>query len=93
MKKQIQNSFVKYSIEEGEVVIDYLFVDKRQRGNNLGYKLLDFVKSFAKRKEMNMALFAESDDDNFSNDELVEYYEDYGFESDADADQLMTYFL
>ena len=92
MTHNINKSWIQYSEECGEIVIDKLFVDPSERGQRKGFKLLDIVVKYAKDQKMNVGLYAESDEpDSLSNENLVNYYRDYGFESDGDCDQLMTY--
>jgi len=91
MRHKINKSYIMFSKENNEIVIDKLFVDPNERGQHLGYKLLDVAKKYADKKGLNLALYAESDDPVFSNYDLVEYYRNYGFESNGDCDQLMTY--
>jgi len=93
-KKYIKESYIQFSEESGEIVVDKLFVDALQRGLKLGYELLKIALDHARTLNLNLSLYAESDEpDIISNDKLVEYYSDFGFESDSDCDQLMTYFI
>ncbi len=94
MKKQyIGESFIQFSEECDEIVIDKLYVAKNQRGLKLGYELIKKALDFAESLNLNLSLYAESDEPNtISNEKLVEYYSDFGFESDSDCDQLMTYY-
>ena len=91
MKEILGKSWVQFSEECGEIVVDKVFVDPSERGRLRGYKLLDIVLEYARSQNMNIGLYAESDEETFSNEDLVEYYRNYGFESDGDCDQLMTY--
>ncbi len=92
MKSILLNSFIQFSEEGGELVVDKMEVSLGDRGQLLGHKLLDIALVCARKMELNLSLYAESDNpDSFSNEELVDYYRDYGFVSDGDCDQLMTY--
>lgn len=92
MKNEIKKSYIEYSIENEEVVVDKLYVAPDQRGQYLGHKLLTVALDYAKEIGLNLALYAEPDED-MEADKLVEYYENFGFESDSDCDQLMTYYV
>jgi GNAT superfamily N-acetyltransferase len=91
MKHEIGKSFIKYSKENGEIVVDELFVSPDQKGGKLGYALLDIARDFAELQKMNLALYAEVQSGYMDNDVLVEYYRKYGFESHPNSDQLMIY--
>ena len=92
MKHCIGKSFIKYNEDMGELVINKLYVHPSQRGQRLGYRLLDVAVDYAGSKNIaNVGLFAESDEDSLSNEKLIEYYKGYGFESDGDCDELMNY--
>jgi len=91
-KATIDNSYIILSIENDELIVDNLFVSADERGNKLGYKLLDMAVTKAKELGLTLSLYASPDEDDALDTEgLVAYYRDYGFESDPDCDQLMTY--
>jgi predicted GNAT family N-acyltransferase len=92
MKSEIGKSYIEFSEENEEIVVDKVFVHESQRGEYLGHKLLDIALNHAKSVNMNLSLYAEPDED-MEIEKLVEYYQDYGFESDGDCDQLMTYYI
>ena len=94
MKHINGKSYIQYSEGFGEIVIDKLFVHKDERGDKKGHSLLSFVLIASQNQGFNMSLCAESDEpSNINNEQLIEYYEEFGFESDADCDQLMTYYI
>ena len=92
IKAAIGNSYIQLSIENDELIVDSLFVSADERGNKLGYKLLDMAVNKAAELELTLSLYAEpQEDDALDAEGLIAYYRDYGFESDADCDQLMVY--
>jgi GNAT superfamily N-acetyltransferase len=93
MKQAINKSFIKFDADMDDIVIEKLFVHPSQRGKKLGHKLLDIALDYARENEMNVSLCAESDEETLSNEKLIKYYEDYGFESDGNCLELMTYFI
>lgn len=51
MVKKINNSYIIYSEDGGEVIVHKLFVSQEERGEKLGYKLLDYAKKYAIKKK------------------------------------------
>jgi len=92
MKNEFGKSFIRYSVEYGEIVVDELFVAPSQRGEKLGHTLLDIARDFAISQKMKLALYAEVQSGDMDIDVLVEYYLEYGFVSDPNSKQLMTYY-
>lgn len=88
---EINNSYIQFSEECGEIIVDKVFVDPSQRGHKIGHKLLEVALDYAREQGMNLALCAEPDED-MPKDVLIEYYEEFGFEQDADCAELMTYY-
>lgn len=87
MKNNIGKSYIEYTEEDDRIVVDMLYVAEEDRGNKMGYKLLDTV---CKSASKNVELYAESDECKAS-EWLVEYYREYGFKSNPDHDQDMVY--
>ena len=87
-------SYIKYSqddINEKELVIDMLFVAHKDRGQKKGYELLQEAMDYAwDNGYKNVSLFVEPQENGITEDALVEYYRNFGFESDGDCDQLMN---
>lgn len=91
-KATIGNSYIQFSIEADELIVDILFVSINERGNKLGYKLLDCAVTEANELGLTLSLCAYPQEDGALNtNDLIAYYRDYGFESHSDCDQLMTY--
>jgi ribosomal protein S18 acetylase RimI-like enzyme len=89
---------IKWSIsdmDDDELVIDDIYVKPEDRKKGLGKKLVESALEYAKEKGFKtVGLYAEPQtNDGMDTGELVEWYRSLGFESDPDADELMTYEL
>jgi ribosomal protein S18 acetylase RimI-like enzyme len=95
MRKEIGKSYIDFSqddMDESQLCIDMVYVAPEDRGRHLGYTLLDMAKEYARENGYgSMGLYAYSQEEGGISDEaLVEYYRDYGFESDADDSAMMS---
>ena len=92
MKYTIGESYIDFSEEEeGRLCIDMLYVSPKERGNRLGYRLLDRVKEYARRNGYeSIGLYAYPQEENgMGDDALIEYYEGYGFSSISGDDNAL----
>ena len=78
----LDNGFIKYSIEENEITIDNIKVYEQKKGT--GRKLVEEVKKIARENNLPIGLYAEPQDNTISEDELKNFYYSCGFELDAD---------
>lgn len=100
MKFKIGTSYAIVDIDqmnENELVLEEVYVNPQDRGQGIGKKLVSMAIEYATKEGKNLGLYAEPQDDEGSNglstDALIEFYKNLGFESDADSNQLMTYFV
>lgn len=77
-----ENGYLKYSIEEDELIIDNIKVYKQRLGT--GRKLMNQVKDIARQKKLPISFYAYPQDDTITDDELKEFYESQGFELHPD---------
>lgn len=84
MEIKNKNGFLKYSIEENEITLDLVKVDKKQKGT--GSKLIAKLKKIAEKNNLPIGLYAEPQDDSINELDLVSFYEKNGFRQDVDSD-------
>ncbi|MBK8396108.1 MAG: GNAT family N-acetyltransferase [Leptospiraceae bacterium] len=84
MEIKDKNGILKYSIEEAEITLDLVKVDKKQKGT--GSKLIAKLKKIAEKKNLPIGLYAEPQDDSINESDLVRFYEKNGFRQDKDSD-------
>lgn len=91
-----ENSFIRFSTsdcDESELVIDSVFVAKKDRGQGIGKSLVKEAIEYAKKNEFKtVGLYAEPQaDEGLDGEALIEFYASCGFVSDKNDNQLMTY--
>lgn len=77
-----QNGWIKYTIEEDEIVIDNIKVYKQRLGT--GTKLINDIKELAKELNKPITLYAEPQDDTINDNQLKEFYISQGFDYHPD---------
>ena len=77
-----ENGYLKYSVEDGELIIDNIKVYKQRLGT--GTKLMNQVKDIARQKKIPISFYAYPQDDTITDDELKEFYISQGFELHPD---------
>lgn len=85
MRIEIDKAYVEYKediCEEDTIEISMLYVPFENRGNKLGYRLLEGVKEWSiNNGYTKLSLCAYPQEDNgMTTEELVEYYRLFGFE-------------
>jgi predicted GNAT family acetyltransferase len=95
-KYEIGNSFIKFSVsdmDDSEIVIDNVFVNKSERGQGIGKSLVRKVIDKATEDGFKtIGLYCEPQtDDGLEIDALIEFYQSLHFVSDKDDVQAMTY--
>lgn len=82
-------------MDDNELVIDNVFVSPNDRNKGLGKKLVNAAINYGKEKGFKtIGIYAEPQtDDAMDLGELIQWYRNIGFESDPDADELMSYEL
>lgn len=78
MKYEVENGWVQYDEDNGELVIENMKVFVQRQGT--GSQLINHVKDVAEKKGLNIGLCAHPQDDTIGFDELCEFYEANGFE-------------
>lgn len=91
MTHKLGKSYITTHREDGELIIDMLFVHADERGRKMGYKLLGLAVTESEEKKLTLTLCAEPDEAGLPTEKLVEYYRNFGFVSHPDCDELMTY--
>lgn len=84
MKLENKNGFLKYTIEENEIILDCIKVNSKRKGT--GSKLIDKLKKIAEKKNLPIGLYAEPQDDSIDEQSLISFYEKNGFKQDVDSD-------
>jgi hypothetical protein len=77
-----ENGWIKYTIEEDEIVIDNIKVYKQRLGT--GTKLINDIKELAKELNKPITLYAEPQDDTINDNQLKEFYISQGFDYHPD---------
>jgi predicted GNAT family acetyltransferase len=77
------SSFITYSIEKDEVVIENIKAVTPRQG--VGSKLVKKVLKIAKRKSLPCTVFTCPHDDSIDVDSLINFYESLGFEIIQDS--------
>ncbi len=90
------DSYIRFSqsdMDDNELVIDNVFVQKIERGRGIGRSLVSSVIQYAEENDYaTIGLYAEpQSNDGLDGDSLIEFYSSMGFRSDSDDNQLMTY--
>lgn len=95
MKYEIGKSHVEFDpsvMDDTEIEIETLYVHPQERGRRMGYRLLDYVVKYARDngyEKVGLCAFPD-EADGIPEEALIEYYREYGFESDGDCDSLMS---
>lgn len=84
MEIKNKSGFLKYTIEENEIILDLIKVEKKRKG--VGSKLISRLKKIAEKKNLPIGLYAEPQDNSISEFDLVRFYEKNGFCQDVDSD-------
>lgn len=79
-----KNGFLKYTIEENEIILDCIKVNSKRKGT--GSKLIDKLKKIAEKKNLPIGLYAEPQDNSIDEQSLIFFYEKNGFKQDVDSD-------
>lgn len=78
MEIKVENGYIRYSVEEGEIVIDSVEVFSKRQGT--GKMLVNKVKKIAQSEGKPCTLAAYPQDDSISKADLCAFYESLGFE-------------
>lgn len=73
-----KNGFLKFSIEEGEIIIDMIEVFERRKGT--GKKMIDELKSVAVKLDLPIVLIAVPQDETITKEGLINFYKSCGFD-------------
>ena len=96
MEIRKEYGYIKGHVEENEMILDILYVDKGHRGKGHAKELVnEFVENARKIEGLTeIGLYAEpQSDDGLSEDLLIQFYVDCGFESHGDCDNLMVRYI
>ena len=77
-----ENGYLKYTIEDDELIIDKIKVYKQRLGT--GKKLIKEVKEIAAKKKLPITLYAYPQDETINEDDLKEFYYSQGFDLHPD---------
>ena len=77
MKIIDNNGFLKYTIDENEIIIDIIKVYVQRKST--GKKMINQIKELSRELNMPITLYAEPQDDTINDDELREFYFSLGF--------------
>jgi len=77
-----ENGYLKYSIDENEIVIDNIKVYKQRLGT--GKLLINELKEISKEKKLPITLYSYPQDDTINEDNLRNFYYSQGFELHPD---------
>lgn len=88
-------SYIKYwqsDCDEKELEIVKVYVSPEERGKGKGTELINSAIEYAKHNGYEtISLYVCADEEDVMNDEqLINWYSSFGFESDSDDDCLMT---
>jgi hypothetical protein len=72
-----ENGWIKYTIEEDEIIIDNIKVHKQRLGT--GKKMINEIKELSMELDIPITLYAEPQDDTINDNELKEFYISQGF--------------
>ena len=89
------NSFLNYSMEEDEIILDLIYVDISDRNKGIGTLLINLLKSIAIENKLPITLYAEPfNDASISSEDLLKFYYKCGFEDDRElGDKFLKYKL
>jgi hypothetical protein len=73
-----ENGYLKYTIEDDEVIINNIKVYKQRLG--IGKKLINQLKKIARDKDLPITLYAYPQDETINEDDLNDFYYSQGFE-------------
>ena len=80
MEIRVDNGYIKYTIEDDEVIIDMVEVYEKRQGT--GRILVEKVLDIARDEEKDCTLACFPQDDAISKSDLCMFYESLGFECD-----------
>ena len=81
MKHEIKNGYIELSkdcCDNGAYEIDMVQVNEKRKGT--GTKLMQWAIKWATKKDVNLTLCACPQDDSIELEDLVKFYESFGFE-------------
>jgi hypothetical protein len=77
MKIIDNNGFLKYTIDENEIIIDTIKVYEQRKGT--GKKMINEIKELSRDLNLPITLYAEPQDDTINDNNLREFYFSLGF--------------
>lgn len=81
-KIKIKNSFLVYSEEQDEIILDLLYVDPAERRQGIGTQLVQKLQQLSQIAGKPITLYAEPQENNISKADLIAFYEKLGFSQD-----------
>lgn len=76
---EIDRIGVYYDHNNNSLFISDLYIKQEHRGQGIGSKIMSSVTQFADNLKLPIVLIPESDDDNVSNKDLINFYKKFGF--------------
>lgn len=82
MKKENENGYVEYSIEEDEIIIEKIKSYVQNKGT--ATEFIEELKNISWKLNKPLSLYAYPQDDTITTEQLQQFYNNRGFELDTD---------